>query len=981
MNNIPARELRCFLITSFFLFNFTNLGWAQQKKNTEKLHLTKDTLLSSFYSPPDSAKSRVYWFWIYNRVTKEGITRDLEQFKAKGISGVNLICNGGYAGKEPLPGVQFLGNEWRALFRHAIREAKRLHIEIGFNMAGGWTMMGPSVTKDHAMKKVVSAEMHVSGPVKFSGTLPQPEIVEDYYHDIMVQAFRVQEGSKKIDTKAIIELTAKLGTNGHFEWDVPAGNWVILRTGYTLTGAAWSKWKAYPEGDTFKGGEGYEIDYLSEAALDDYFNHLGKTVITEAKKAGGQIAYLWSDSWECGKLTWTQDFANQFKRFRGYDLKPYVPVLAGYIVVNADVSARFREDFDRTIQDCIAENYYGHFEELCHKNGMKVGNEAGGPNDIPPQDVLKNFGHCDILAGEFWVNGNRNAPGGYNKNRGERLNLKQTATAAHIYGKRQAEAEAFTEQEKDGTHWSLSPYDLKPYANDAFCEGINRFMLHAATCQPPSDGKPGYEYCAGQHFTPNITWWEQSPAFFSYLSRCQYMLQQGNFVGDVCFFLGERPPLLAPPKYNVPSLGPGYDCDYSNPEVLLTRMTVKNGRIVLPDGMNYKLLVLQNCVSPVVEITKEIGNYQGLSVSPVPSTAMSLPVITKLKELIINGATVIGSPPDISAELKNYPECDSEVKKIAAEIWGDLDGKTRTERRLGKGRIIWGKTPREILLADGITPDFSFTGQAENTGQFDYIHRKNGETEIYFVINRTNQHQMRDFTFRVAGKQPEIWDAVTGKSIIARSFDQTNGCTTLPLELDAFSSYFVVFRKPIAMDVKGKAARNFFKLEELEKLEGPWNIIFDPRWGGPAKALFPELISWTKRPENGIKYYSGTATYTKTFDLKKYTNEKVHKPQRVFLDLGDVKDVAEVRLNGKKLGVLWCAPWRVEITDAVKPVANILQIDVINLWANRVVYDLSLPVDKRLTKTHEVFRFDMLNVNTPLLESGLLGPVKVYGLY
>jgi len=964
---------------ALFLLTTADVSRAQQSKNhIKKKVLTNDTLLSSFHSPPDSAKSRVYWFWIYNRVTKEGITRDLEQFKAKGISGVNLICNGGYAGKEPLPGVQFLGEEWRALFRHAIREAKRLHIEIGFNMAGGWTMMGPSVTKDHAMKKVVSAEMKVAGPAKFSGTLPQPEVVEGYYHDIMVQAFRVSEGSKQIDPKNIIELTAKLGANGHFEWDVPAGNWVILRTGYTLTGAAWSKWKAYPEGDTFKGGEGYEIDYLSVAALDDYFDHLGKTVIAEAKKAGGHIDYLWSDSWECGKLTWTQDFANQFKRFRGYDLKAYMPVLAGYTVVNTDVSARFREDFDRTIQDCIAENYYGHFEELCHKNGMKVGNEAGGPNDIPPQDVLKNFGHCDILAGEFWVNGNCNAPGGYNKNRRERLNLKQTATAAHMYGKRQAEAEAFTEQEKDGTHWSLGPYDLKPYANDAFCEGINRFMLHAATCQPPSDGKPGYEYCAGQHFTPNITWWEQSPAFFSYLSRCQYMLQQGNFVGDVCFYLGERPPLLAPPKYDIPTLGPGYDCDYSNPEVLLTRMSVKNGRIVLPDGMSYKLLVLQNCVSPVPEITKAVGDYQGLSVSSVPSTAMSLPVIKKLKELIMMGATVVGAPPDMSAELKNYPECDAEVKKIAAEIWGDLDGKTRTERRLGKGRIIWGKTPKEILLADGVVPDFSFTGQTENPDQFDYIHRKSGETEIYFVINRTNQRQTRDFTFRVAGKQPEIWDAVTGKSVMATSFGQANGSTTLSLELDAFSSYFVVFRKPIAMEAKGQAERNFPKLAAFEKLEGPWNTAFDPQWGGPAKAQFPELISWTKRPEDGIKYYSGTATYTKTFDLSKGANGKIHKPKRLFLDLGDVKDVAEVRLNGKKLGVLWCAPWRVEITGAVKPTGNILQVDVVNLWANRVVHDLSLPVDKRLTKTHEVFRFDMLNVNTPLLESGLLGPVKVY---
>ncbi|BAU56202.1 glycosyl hydrolase [Mucilaginibacter gotjawali] len=981
MNNLSIRHLSIRIILSAFLiFNIDVVSQAQQHKNYAKKNTAgTDTLFNLFRSPPASAKPRVYWFWEYNRVTKAGITRDLTQFKAKGISGVNLICTGGYAGKEPLPGVPFLGKQWRALFRYAVSEANKLHIEIGFNLAGGWTMMGPSVTKDNAMKKVESAELRVAGPAKFSGTLPQPKMIDGYYHDIMVQAFPLPDSTKSIDPKTILNLTAQLDASGHFEWNVPEGKWVILRSGYTLTGHPWSKWKAYPEGDTFKGGEGYEIDYLSRAALDDYFAHLGKTVIAELKKAGAHLDYLWSDSWECGKLTWTQDFPGQFNRFRGYDLNAYMPALAGYNVVNADVSARFRDDFDRTIQDCIAENYYGHFEGLCHQHGMKVGNEAGGPNDIPPQDVLKNFGHCDILSGEFWVNGHYNSPDGYNKDRFNRLNLKQTATAAHVYGKPQAQAEAFTQQEQDRTHWSLGPSDLKPYANDAFCEGINRLMLHQATCQPPSDGKPGYEFCAGQHFTPNITWWEQSPAFFSYLSRCQYMLQQGKFVGDVCFYLGERPPLLAPPKYNIPSLGPGYDCDYSNPEVLLSRMTVKNGRIVLPDGMSYKLLVLQNCTSPLQEIAKQVGAYQSLSVSSVPSDAMSLSVIKKIRELVNLGATVVGAPPDISAELKNYPECDTEVRKIAAEIWGDLDGKTRTERRLGKGRVIWGKTPREVLLEDGLAPDFSFTGQAEKPDQFDYIHRTDKETDIYFVINRTNRRQVSAFTFRVAGKQPEIWNAVTGKTQLAAAYRQENGRSTLPLELDAFGSCFIVFRKPVALNAKGEAESNFPQLKEMQKLDGVWKAIFDTQWGGPAKAEFPELVSWTKRPEEGIKYYSGTATYTKTFDLSRGADSKgTHKPGKIFLDLGEVKNVAEVRLNGKKLGILWCAPWRVEITNAVKPTGNILEVDVINLWANRVVGDLNLPKEKRFTKTHDAFRFDMLRGSTPLLESGLLGPVRVY---
>ena len=948
--------------------------------------LGKDTatLRSSFLSPPDSAKPRVYWWWLFNRVDKAGITRDLEEFRAKGISGVNLICTGGYAGTVPLPGVKYQSPEWWELFRHAVKEAKRVNIELGFNLsAGGWTMEGPWVNKDNAMKKVVSAELKVAGPAKFSGKLPQPETVEEYYHDIWVQAFRVYGAAKNVDLSSVIDITDRLKPDGQLDWEVPDGQWVILRSGYTLTGHMWSKWYSYPgppQADTFEGGGGFEIDYLKASALDDHWKHLGKPLLEEAQKAGGHIAYFWSDSWECGKLTWTQDFPNQFRRFRGYDLKPYLPVLAGYTVGDSLISNRFRNDFDRTVQDCIAENFYGHFNKLCHKYGMKVGNEAGGPNDIPPQDVLKNLGRCDIPAGEFWVNGHFAAPNGYNNDRGLRLNLKQTATAAHIYGKKEAMAESFTQQEQDRTHWSLGPSDLKPYANDAFCEGINRIMLHQATCQPPSDGKPGYEFCAGQHWTPNITWWEQSKPFFTYLSRCQFMLQQGKFVGDVCFYLGERAPTLAPPKYIIPSLGPGYDCDYSNAEVLLTRMAVKNGMIVLPDGMSYRLLVLQNCTSTSPGICQQVSGYQKLNVSPIPDNSMSLEVIEKIRQLVLDGATVVGPPPEHSTGLKNYPIGDEQVLKIAAQIWGDLDGRDRTERRFGKGRVIWGKTPREILLADGVKPDFFFTGQNEQPGKFDFIHRTDGNKEIYFVINRTNHPETAEFTFRVSGKKPELWNPVTAEIRPVGNFRQAEGYTTFSLEFDRFDSWFIVFQKPVSIHDSVNTESNFTKLTDLLKLDDSWKVSFDPLWGGPKDVDFPTLTNWINHTEDGIKYYSGKATYRKIFDLKNSRGEGIktlQKGEKLYLDLGNVKNVAEVRLNGKNLGILWCAPWRVEITNSVKMQENTLEIDVINLWANRVAGDLNLPKERRFTKTHDAFRFDMLKSDTPLLDSGLLGPVQL----
>lgn len=931
-----------------------------------------DELRHSFNAPPNQAKPRVYWWWLYNRINKEGITRDLQEFKEKGISGVNLICTGGYAGDKALEGIKWLSPEWRELFRHAVSEAKRLDIELGFNLSGGWTMLGPWVTYDNAMKKVVQSDTIIAGGKKVSMKLAQPETVEGYYKDVWVQAFRIDTTKKLVDAESAKDLTLYMKPDGNFEWKAPKGNWLILRTGYTLTGHTWSRWFAYPQGDTFAEGAGYEIDYLSKAALDNHFNHLGTIILDEVKKAGGDLAYFWSDSWECGKLTWTQDFPEQFMHYRKYDLKPYMAILSGYIVKDSLFCERFQEDFDRTIQDCIADNYYGHFYDLCHKNGLNVGNEAGGPNDIPPQDVLKNLGRCDIPAGEFWVH-YKLPEDGMNSRKSARLNLKQTASAAHIYGLREAQAEAFTQMEQDRTHWSLGPYDLKPYANDAFCEGINRFMLHQSTCQPPEDGKPGYEFCAGQHFTPNLTWWEQSSAFFSYLSRCQYLLQEGKFVGDVCYYIGEQTPSLVPPQYIIPSLGLGYDCDYTNVEVLLTRMSVKDGRIVLPDGMSYRLLYLQNCVSPDKEICEAVSRYQQLEVPTEASEIMSLDVLKKLRELIMDGATVIGAPPTMSAGLDNYPYADNEVRKLASEIWGDLDGKNITERRLGKGRIIWGKTAREVLQADGIGQDFAYLNQTAEPEKFNYIHRSLDDCDIYFVINRTGKQTSSQFTFRVQGKQPEIWDPVTGEMRIASSFTQHDGYTTVPLEFVPYGSYFVVFDKTISTDKQGEGDRNFSKLEIAQDLSHSWEVMFDTTMGGPQKVFFEDLSNWIDRPEEGIKYYSGTATYRKSFNL----SFKKGNGERIYLDLGDVKHVSSVRFNNKDLGVLWCTPWRIDITDYAKETGNFVEIDVINLWANRVIGDWKLPKEQRFTRTHDVFRFDMLRASTPLTDAGLLGPVSI----
>jgi len=385
--------------------------------------------------------------------------------------------------------------------------------------------------------------------------------------------------------------------------------------------------------------------------------------------------------------------------------------------------------------------------------------------------------------------------------------------------------------------------------------------------------------------------------------------------------------------------------------------------------------VLQNCTSTSQRVSDVVGGSLWRKISSTPSTGMSLEVLQKIGQLVRDGATVVGAKPEKGAGLKDYPKCDEAVRALADEIWGDCDGKTRTEHAYGKGRVIWGKPLGEILRDDAIKPDFSYDQQSGGkAGTLDFIHRAVGTSDVYFVSNRRNQSESLQCTFRVSGKQPEIWDPVSGTSRKASDFRQLDGCTVLPLEFAPFESYFVLFRKPIAATAVGNGPRNFPKLTPAQEITGSWNVTFDPRWGGAGSVEFSELISWTKRAEEGIKYYSGTATYRKTFDVDRGPAAK----GRLILDLGKVQHVAAVRLNGRNLGTLWTAPWRVDITDALRPSGNLLEIDVVNLWVNRVVGDLNLPKEKRVVETHDVFRFGMVQPTTPLLDSGLLGPVSIY---
>jgi hypothetical protein len=459
---------------------------------------------------------------------------------------------------------------------------------------------------------------------------------------------------------------------------------------------------------------------------------------------------------------------------------------------------------------------------------------------------------------------------------------------------------------------------MKQAANRAFCEGINRFLIHTSTATRPEDGKPGYEYGAGTHFNPNVTWWNQAGPFLQYISRCQYMLQQGLFVADILYYNGDGAPNIVAPKQVDPAVGPGYDYDVCNEEVLLTRLSVQHGKLVLPDGMSYHILVLPD------------------------TNKMPVPVLKKIVQLVKAGATVVGPKPEQDPGLRNYPQCDAEIKQLASTVQ-------------------WESSLHEALKKKKLIPDFIHNSE---TAFIDFIHRATNDMDMYFIANRNNRDESLECSFRITGKQPELWNAVTGERKPITSFSTTGGYTTFTLPFVPFQSWFVIFTKA-AKPVQ--QAPVFLSFTPKQQLTGSWTVHFDPAWGGPASVEFNELQDWTQRPEEGIKYYSGSAVYVKQFDVKDKAPGK-----RYFLDLGVVKNIAEVKLNGKKLGIVWTAPWRIEITQVLKSTNNTLEIEVVNCWPNRLIGDAALPKEKRLTHTNIEFKKE-----TPLLPSGLLGPVTI----
>lgn len=668
---MPDPVLACMKHTRLFLRRWV---LAALSAAVTSLVLSADSLEAGFRNPPSSARPWVYWFPLDGNLSRQGITLDLEAMQRVGIGGVLYMETDQGAPRGP---AAFAGPLWRDLFKHICAEADRLGLQVNMNNDAGWCGSGgPWITPELSMQKVVWAETTVDGPQRFDAVLPQPQATRDFYRDIAVFAFptpavrsliprlrgKSAETREEIPLRAahppsppaatvardrILDLTPHLDAGGRLTWDVPAGPWTVLRLGHTSTGK-----DNHPAPID---GRGLECDKLRKEAAEAMFAGLmGKLIADNKARVGskGTLVSTHIDSWEVGSQNWTPRFRQEFQRLRGYDPLLLLPVMTGRIVESREVSERFLWDVRMTVHDLLMANYAGHFRELAHQAGLRLSIEAYDG----PSDDMTYAGRADEPMGEFWS---------YAPYSGSSW-CTEMASAAHVYGKRILGAEAFTAT--DDEKWQAHPGSIKAMGDWAFCEGINRFVFHRYALQPWAEVRPGMSMGPwGLHYERTQTWWEQSRAWHEYLARCQFLLQQGLFVADLCFLAPETSPqrFCSPVKSGLDR--PGYNFDGCPPEVVLTRMKVKRGRLVLPDGMSYRLLVL-----PQVE-------------------TMTPSLLRRIERLVREGATVVGAPPLKSPSLSGYPGCDAEVQALVSELWGtDPPPAELTERRHGRGRIVWG---------------------------------------------------------------------------------------------------------------------------------------------------------------------------------------------------------------------------------------------------------------------------------------------------
>lgn len=933
------------------------------------------SLRAGFHNPPPQSRLRCYWWWLNGNTDKATITRDLEEMKAKGFGGALLVDANGASqnSNRPVPaGPRFGSPAWTELYLHALRQADRLGLEITLNIMSGWNLGGPTVTPEDASKVLTFSRAVIEGGRPIDLTIVQPPSKNGFYRDIALLAYPLHHGTRLApqlddhqgdhhtaaehkyddvlsptvrfraaaaeagfsmpDTSSMLDdglSTAfkedktfadaareevrilKLDANSKTRIDLPAGQWELLRIGYTDSGALVST-----SSDTWKG---LAIDHLSKTAFDHYWRANVEHLMVAARPYKS-LKYLATDSWELGGTNWTDSFREEFIARRGYDPIPYLPIVAGRILDDRSVSTRFLTDLRRTVADLIAENHYDNFAAHAQKYGLGIQAESGGPHGAP-LDALETFRRAAVPQTEFW---SQNPHRASDK---DRFFTKEAASAANIYGKR------FVAQEGEtsiGPQWSESlAADLKPSFDMGITEGMNRLVWHEFTSSPASTGLPGQEYFAGTHLNPKVTWWDAGKAFFTYLNRIQFLMQQGTPVNDVLYYYGDNVPNFVRYKADDPAhVLPGYDYDVTNQDALLHNIRIDGAYLVSPSNVRWRVLALPR------------------------SRRLSLEALEFVDRYLHAGGAVVSLPP-LSPTGNVTTAIQSRFNALVSSIWQSC---TQGDHAVGNGRLFCTDNTHAVLAQLNIKPDIELPTMqllASSSEGVDYVHRHTANAEIYFLRNPSAAPITFPAIFRTSG-QAEQWDPVTGAihRISARvTSDQRR---ELDLELPAYGSTVVIFTPQTSAPAQPRILRT----EALKNLA----------WSLEAKGMPPmtlgRLSSWTDF--DAMKYFAGTAVYRATV-----TAPKLNAGESACLRFGNVHEIATMTLNDKPQATLWAAPYTTCFDAALHPGNNKLQIVVANLWHNRLVGDAQ-PGASPTTKTN----IAAPDRNASLLPSGLIGPAE-----
>lgn len=721
-----------------------------------------------------------------------------------------------------------------------------------------------------------------------------------------------------IDPAKVIDITSHMAPDGTLDWMAPKGSdWRILRMGYSLTGK--TNHPATPE------ATGLEVDKYDAAAvrryLDTYLGMYRDTVGADWIGKKG-IRALLTDSIEVGTSNWTPRIVEEFKARRGYDPTPFLPALTGAVVGSAVKSDAFLHDFRQTLADLIADAHYGTVAKVAHENGLIVYGEALENARPVLGDDLAMRSHTDVPMAAMWA---------YNRGATPRPTLigdmKGAASVAHIYGQNIVSAESMT---SSFAPWAFAPSDLKRVIDLEFVSGVNRPIVHTSVHQPVDDKLPGLSLMIfGQYFNRHESWAEMAKPWVDYMARTGFLLQQGRDHADIAYFYGEDTPITSLFEHGVPAdLPRAYAYDFVNADILATRASVQDGALVAGHA-RYKALYLGGT-----------------------SKVMTLATLQRIAALVEAGATLIGAAPDRSPGLNDDPAA---FRALVARLWGG--------QPVGKGRVIASQDVETALAETGVGPDFRVTGGTADS-DYRFLHRSLPDGDLYFVSNRQNRAETIEARFRVTGKQPEIWRAIDG-SAAPLSYRTEGDDTVIPLDVGAEDAFFILFRKPAQAPGRTVADK---PIKTLATLTAPWTVQFQSGRGAPAQIAMPTLAPLDQNADAGVRYFSGTATYSSRFALPK----GVRRGAPLWIDLGRIGDVAEVRVNGRMAGTTWFAPYRLDIGPLVKPGQNAIEVKVANLWVNRLIGDKQ-PGAQPITFTAAPTYLP----DAPLRPSGLIGPVTL----